>query len=206
MQFDRSSGTQTGIKCWLGFWERPRGCGKPFPTESMVSMYLAGEVFFLFSWQNSCLQVEVGGRWIILCGSTKDVLPQVWPVAGRRNGHLCFSFRPWLISPSPRRWQQHRLFSDVPSASLSIPHSLPPSSPQPPRSHPTSLFFTSATENSLSLWVYLSGDCLTTNTSFVPFLSPGNLGFMQGCGSGKIQVQAECSIRPWLRQAVLAQQ
>lgn len=101
-----------------------------------------------------------------------------------------------------RRWQQHWLFSALPPASPSIPHCLPPGSPQPPHLCPTRLLFASPAENSLSLRVYLSGDCLTTNTSFVPFLSLDNLGFMQGCGSRKIQIQAEHSVRWWLRQAV----
>lgn len=159
---------------------------------------------FLFVGLAGLLPAGRGGwHWIAPRGSTKDNLPQVWPGPGCCNSQICFSSGPWLMSPSPRHWQQRWLFADVPPASLSILPSLLPGSPHP---CPMGLLFTRPAENSLSLQFYLSGDCLTTNTSFMPFLSLDNLEFMQGCGSRKIQVQAERLVRLWLRQAVFTQQ
>lgn len=105
------------------------------------------------------------------------------------------SSAPWLFSSSLWHWPQRWTFFSYRYCSLSILRCMTcPQSPQSPYPCPTSFLFASPAESSSPLRVQFSGDCLTTNTSFVPFHSPGNLGLMQPCGSRKIQVQPEHSL------------
>lgn len=169
----------------------------------MVSVYLVIEGLCLFSWQNSCLQVEGVDPVLSPVPRTLSHRPDqglggVTAISSLAHG--CGSC-PYVqgIDSSTDCLQMSLLllWASCPACF--------PAHPNLPILAPWG-FSSTALQNSLLLWFYLSGDCLTTNTSFIPFPSLDNLEFMQGCGSRKIQVQVQCLVRLWLRQAVFTQQ
>lgn len=162
---------------------------------------------FVFVWLAELLPAGRGGwHWLALWGSTRTPSCRLDQGLGGKTAKSALA---WGHGSSPHLPGTGSSTGCLQMSLLLLWASCPaclPGSPQPPHPCPVRLLFTSPAENSLSLRFYLSGVCLTTNTSFKPFLSLNNLEFMQGCGSRTIEIQAECLVRLWLRQAVFTQQ
>lgn len=145
----------------------------------------------VFSWR-SFVFAQLGGAPVGRSWGTWGY--PLGSVQGLGDAMLNSSSALWHLSPFPQPWLQYWLLSAPPSA-----HPVPSATVTPTSLLPNHLLFARLTESSLPLRVQFSGDCLTTNTSFVPFLSPGNLGFKQTCGSRKIQAQLVLPGSWWCR-------